>query len=500
MHTQVTNKSYTPFHIFCCSLIKLNTTDENRQKKREIQKTHPDIKFFGDISYDEQMGLLTQEVLKTIYHTVKKIYKKHSINRVNFGSKKSFFNTFCTDDEFGLFTMMQIGLPIKMVVDLTKIDGYVLVCIRNNAQKIAMRYPRTIPLPDMDIFHNVNHTYDLCHIPLNPEEELEEQEKSNIHDKLKILPSHTHLEPIINFSSDMKTKKSSMFFSLLLKMGTLLNQDIPESHLPSTINKFLPFIMLHQPKLFHLSLSSLIEKQHVFLRPKTEIISLWQETTEIRNNIKSKNPTLGDIEKDYRNFLTWLCYSTTETYDKDIKYPQVHRDTFGKNALRCNGDICIGILISLIIGMIEPDIFSCHFDYPFEYKQMLAKMFAKVKISLSLKDVTEQEFLSRVKYFHTLLRKSKYTEALIRLEKVIFKTHMQIDTNSNFQSMFEKNKSAIKRLQKTDADVERLLLELTRIFYCKDNQQYDDFLNQITSSTVTRFLTKYLQFMSCLIH
>ena len=501
MYTPVTNKLYPSFLAFSCSLLNLEIIEENQPIKREIYTKYPGLKFYCDISFEEQMKLLTPDVLDEIYTIVKTIYYKHRANKSKFDTDLCFLHEVLTHEKFGIFTMMKTGLPIKIVVEFTKIEGYVNKCIRNRALKIAMEYTKIIYIhTDNDDIFSENSLYDA---PKNPMEELEEQDNSSIHEDLKIIPSHTYLKHIINLNADIKTNEANLYYTFLSKTATLLKHDTFESLLPSTTNKITPFLMLYHPQLFQERLFSLIEIQQTFLRPHAAIILHWQETTEIRNNLKSNNCDFEnecDVSKNYRNYLTWLCYSTTDTYNENIKYPQVHRDTLGKNALRCNGDICIAMLISLIIGMIEPDIFSCHFDYPVEYKEMLTKMFAKAKISLlSLKDVTDDDFLLRVKYFHRLLRIPKYTEALQRLELAIYKDHhMKIDTTANFQTRFEETKSAIKRLQKTDADVERLLVELTRIFYSKDNQQYHDFLNQTSKSVVSRFLTKYLQFMLCI--
>ena len=73
---------------------------------------------------------------------------------------------------------------------------------------------------------------------------------------------------------------------------------------------------------------------------------------------------------------------------------------FGKNAIRSHGDLCMGTLVFLVLGITLPHIYK-RFDYPTEYKLSLFTALANSKNSLqSLKSVTNEAFLLRVKSIH----------------------------------------------------------------------------------------------------
>ena len=138
----------------------------------------------------------------------------------------------------------------------------------------------------------------------------------------------------------------------------------------------------------------------------------------------------------------------------------------------------------------------CGSVIPTEYKLSLFKALTNSKNSLpSLKNVTNEAFLLRVKSIHKLLRKKSYFNALCTMENIIF----NISKNQTFEERFIQCKKVLRKLRRNNDDVSRLVMELTRTFYAKNEVQYQEFPMKRDSNLETRFVTKYLQIMLCLI-
>ena len=81
------------------------------------------------------------------------------------------------------------------------------------------------------------------------------------------------------------------------------------------------------------------------------------------------------------------------------------------------------------------------------------------------------------------------------MEQIIFNT----SKNQTFEERFLQCKKDFRNLKRNNDDVSRLIMELTRTFYSKDEEQYQEFPMKRDSNLETRFVTKYLQIMLCLI-
>ena len=88
--------------------------------------------------------------------------------------------------------------------------------------------------------------------------------------------------------------------------------------------------------------------------------------------------------------------------------------------------------------------------------------------------------------------------AYIKTYYVILIYHIQTYTTDDFETRFKKTKTAVKKLQNTDENVKQLIILLAQLFYCKDNQEYNEASSNQQKSIATRFLTKYIQFMLCI--
>ena len=81
------------------------------------------------------------------------------------------------------------------------------------------------------------------------------------------------------------------------------------------------------------------------------------------------------------------------------------------------------------------------------------------------------------------------------MEQTIF----NVGKNQNLEERFIQCKKELRVLRRDNSDVSELIMELTRTFYAKDEEQYQEFPMKRDSNLETRFVTKYLQVMLCLI-
>jgi hypothetical protein len=81
------------------------------------------------------------------------------------------------------------------------------------------------------------------------------------------------------------------------------------------------------------------------------------------------------------------------------------------------------------------------------------------------------------------------------MEKII----VNVGKNTTFEERFRQCKKDLRQLRRDNDDVSRLIMELTRTFYAKDEEQYHEFPMKRNANLETRFVTKYLQIMLCLI-
>ena len=143
----------------------------------------------------------------------------------------------------------------------------------------------------------------------------------------------------------------------------------------------------------------------------------------------------------------------------------------------------MGTLVFLVLGITLPHIYKPSFDYPTEYKLSLFTALANSKNALqSLKSVTNEAFLLRVKSIHKLLRKNSYFNALCTMEQIIF----NVEKNQNFQERFIQCKKELRNLKRDNDDVSELIMELTRTFYAKDEEHYQEFPMKRDSNLETR--------------
>jgi hypothetical protein len=496
---QTTTSIHTPLHAFCTSILII----ENSDIKENLLLQYPDLRFHDDLNINERMALLTTSVTESLLRPIGNVFHKNRKNALVYESIEDFFSEVLTNDEHGIFYIIETGIRIRRItIDIEKIIGYVYIVIKNIAIKIATKNttnineqltleneqyiqaqfasPENHMLFQNSLYEQIPDTLDVIQSKLDKEQQ---------HIEKQILPAHHILSGTINFNADIFSYLISIFYRLIQVQVDLLEKQVPDGLLLTTLNKFISFVLLNNRNLVS---KYLLEHQTTFKRPGLEIYELWKSTKDIRNTI---------IEQDcksqirYRKYLTWLCFEENHDFVEELQLSSTKQDSFGKSVIRSYGDLSTGILISLVIGVSAPDIFDTDFNYPTQYKQSLFKTLGQSKNSLlSLKKIEEEEFLKRVKYFHQILRQESYLNALIELENIVYSAHK----NQNFKNLFAQTKKEIQKQKVQNPDLSLLIMEMTRLFYSKDEESYSIFPKTRPSNLETRFLTKYLQFMLCL--
>ena len=492
--------TYDPLHQFCVSLLII----ENKDIKYNILQKYPHLRFHVDTTEQDRMDLLTPDVLQSLTAPIAYVYKKNKTNAYIYDGLEDFVSEVLTNDEHGIFYIINSGIRIRRIeIDIEKIVGYVYIVIKNVALRIATRNTQNIDVQlTLDNTHYIqaqlsnpenyrllhNSMYNLAPDSLDIVEHSLDKDYQDI--QLQKLHSYRFLESKIDFRKDMYVILGTLLYQLIQSQVEQLKSQVGDSYLLTTQNKFVPYLLLNHPTLIT---KVLLQNPHTSQRPVREIYSLWLSTTEQRSKIISND---CNTQKEYRKYLTWLCHGNSNSFGKNTQISSKKQDSFGKNAIRSHGDLCTGILISLVLGITLPHIYKPSFDYPTEYKLSLFKALTNSKNSLpSLKKVTDEAFLLRVKSIHKLLRKNSYFKALCTMENIIF----NISKNQTFEERFIQCKKALRKLRRNNDDVSRLVMELTRTFYATNEEHYNEFPMKRDSNLETRFVTKYLQTMLCLI-
>ena len=480
--------TYDPLHQFCVSLLII----ENKDIKYNILQKYPHLRFHVDTTEQDRMDLLTPDVLQSITAPIAYVYKKNKRNAYIFDGLEDFLSEVLTNDEHGIFYIIHTGIRIRRIeIDIEKIIGYVYIVIKNVALKIATRNTQNIDVQlTLDNTHYIqsqlsdpenyrliqNSMYNITPDSLDIVEHSLDKDYQDI--QLQKLHSYRILQSKIDFTTDMYVILGTLFYQLIQSQVEQLKSRVADSFLLTTQNKFIPYLLLNHPTLVT---RVLLQNHQISQRHVTELYNLWLSTTEQRNKIISND---CNTQKEYRKYLTWLCNGNSDSFGKNTQISSKKQDTFGKNAIRSHGDLCAGTLMSLVLGITIPHIYQSSFDYPTEYKLSLFKALTSSKNSLqSLKYLTNEAFLLRVKSIHKLLRKNSYFNALCTMESIIF----NVSKNQTFEERFIQCKKDLRNLRRHNDDVSKLVMELTRTFYAKDEEQYNEFPMKRNSNLETRF-------------